>query len=87
VSSLPAPLDPRVTLRAVAPAYVAAARFPGLPFDWQVASAERALRAALLRDGLAPAVGYRLARYNDPTVLPPFRRNEVLIDLPGFEWP
>ncbi|GBF95132.1 hypothetical protein Rsub_07716 [Raphidocelis subcapitata] len=87
VSSLPAPLDPRVKARAVAPKFVAAARFSGLAFDWEVDSAERALRAALLRDGIAPAMGYRLARYNDPTVLPPFRRNEVLIDLPDFEWP
>jgi hypothetical protein len=26
----------------------------------------------------------RLARYNEPFVLPPFRRNEVLIDLADF---
>lgn len=60
-SSLPSPLDPRITTRRLAPRYAAAARFSGLAFDWEVAGEERALRAALLRDGLTPAIGYRLA--------------------------
>jgi hypothetical protein len=50
-------------------------------------AAERDLRGALLRDGLQPAIGYRLARYNDPFTPPFLRRNEVLIDLSDFEWP
>eukprot|EP00955_Chlamydomonas_euryale_P093386 364783-Chlamydomonas_euryale.AAC.7 len=49
--------------------------------------AERSLRDALLRDGLSPKRGYTLARYNDPTVPPAVRRNEVLIELEGFTWP
>jgi hypothetical protein len=28
----------------------------------------------------------RLARYNEPWLPPPFRRNEVLIDLNDFRW-
>ncbi len=48
---------------------------------------ERKLREALLRQGLDPAPGYVLARYNEPTVPPAVRRNEVLIELKGFQWP
>lgn len=88
-AALPAPLDARITARRVAPRLVAAARFSGWAFDWDVAREERALRAALLRDGLRPQRGFSLARYNDPSVPPPLRRNEVLIDLEAgsFEWP
>lgn len=65
----------------------AAAKFPGWPLEFEVVAAERDLRGALLRDGLQPAIGYRLARYNDPFTPPFLRRNEVLIDLSDFEWP
>ena len=47
--------------------------------------AEKALRAALERDGMEPEEGYVLARYNEPYVLPPVRRNEVMIALPELE--
>ncbi|KAI8463623.1 MAG: SOUL heme-binding protein-domain-containing protein [Monoraphidium minutum] len=87
VSALPAPLDTRVATKEIGARYVAATRFSGWALDWEVQSAERELRRALLRDGLAPAAGYRLARYNDPLTPPPLRRNEVLVDLPEFEWP
>jgi hypothetical protein len=87
VGALPAPLDPKVTTRRVAPQYVAASRFSGWAFDWEVDAAERALRAALLRDGLNPGLGYKLARYNEPTAPPFLRRNEVLIELQDYAWP
>jgi hypothetical protein len=87
VEKLPQPLDGRIRRRRVEGRYVAAARFSGFAFDWEVAAEERALRAALLRDGLEPALDFRLARYNEPTLPPFLRRNEVLIDLPEFEWP
>ena len=48
---------------------------------------ERRLRAALVRDGLRPAEGYTLARYNDPSTPGFRRRNEVMIELPGYELP
>jgi len=89
VSQLPAPTDGRVALRGVHLGYCAVARFTGWPLDHEVVSAELALRAALVRDGLDPEPGYRLARYATPTsTTPPFlRRNEVIIRLPGFTWP
>ncbi len=43
-------------------------------------------RAALARDGLKPAGAvWSLARYNDPSTPAPFRRNEVLLPLEGFD--
>ena len=53
----------------------------------QVVREEKALRAALLADELTPQPGSTLARYNEPSVPPPLRRNEVLIKLNNFQWP
>lgn len=64
---------------------VAAATFSGWPFKWEVAAAERALRGALVLDGLQAEEGYELARYNDPFTPPFLRRNEVLIRLRNFD--
>lgn len=86
-SSLPAPATPTVTTRKAPASYVAALRFSGWPLDWEVVRAERGLRDCLLRDGLLPEPGYQLARYNEPTVPPFLRRNEVLIRLEGYVWP
>jgi hypothetical protein len=84
---LPAPKDARVERRAEAGGFVAAVRFSGWPFEWEVAAQEAALRAALAADGLAAQPGYQLARYNDPLAPPFLRRNEVLIRLAAFDWP
>lgn len=53
----------------------------------QVVSAEKQLRQALQADNLDPQAGYLLARYNEPTVPPFLRRNEILIDLPDYKLP
>lgn len=45
-------------------------------------------RSSLRRDGLAELAtnsGYTLARYNDPSTPAPFRRNEVMVPLSGYE--
>lgn len=53
----------------------------------QVVAAERKLRSTLLSAGMSPQGSYVLARYNDPFTPPFLRRNEVLIELQGFELP
>ena len=53
----------------------------------KVVAAEKKLRSCLLSAGLVPKSSYVLARYNDPFTPPFLRRNEVLIDLEGFELP
>lgn len=87
VASLPEPANPRVTRKAEEPRYVAAIRFSGWPLDFEVVQNERSLRDMLLRDGHRPLPGYNLARYNEPTVPPFLRRNEVLVQLAAFPWP
>eukprot|EP00878_Enallax_costatus_P001910 GHUV01002072.1.p1 GENE.GHUV01002072.1~~GHUV01002072.1.p1 ORF type:complete len:392 (+),score=97.89 GHUV01002072.1:162-1337(+) len=87
VDTLPEPNSNKVVKKQIPGRYVAAIRFSGLPFDWEVTGAERQLRQAVIRDGLQPAAGYSLARYNEPFVPPPLRRNEVLIDLVDCDWP
>ncbi|KAI8464718.1 MAG: SOUL-domain-containing protein [Monoraphidium minutum] len=85
LSAAPAPAEgAAVALRSDPGGDFAAAVFSGVATPRACADAERALRDALLRDGLAPAAGWSLARYNDPGVPPARRRNEVLIRLePG----
>ena len=44
------------------------------------------LKQLMMVDGLLPADDIiRLARYNDPSTKPRFRRNEVLVKLEKFE--
>ena len=76
-----------VRLGVEAGGLVAVARFPGLPSDSEVLEAERGLRAALERDGLDARPGWRLARYNEPYIPGPLRRNEILVDLAAFAFP
>lgn len=86
-SQLPQPLSSKVQLKQEKGGYFGAVSFAGWPLDFEVVQQERKLREALLREGLNPEPGYVLARYNEPTVPPAVRRNEVLIELKGFQWP
>ena len=63
----------------------AAAAVPGLPSESDVREAEDRLRRELASEGIECEDGDELARYNEPFVLPPFRRNEVLIRLKNFQ--
>jgi len=79
-----------VRLGVEAGGFVAASRFSGAPSDAEVLAAERRLRAALERDGLGgpnASPGWRLARYNEPYIPGPLRRNEILVDLAAFAFP
>ena len=83
-SELPLPIE-RTVERAGVPARVlAVACFSGVESDADAQREAGKLRRALERDGLRTCSGYELARYNDPTTLGPFRRNEVLIELKDF---
>lgn len=84
---LPRARSGQVSARVEPPRIRAAVTFGGFPLDFEVERAERELRAALVRDGLQPEAGYLLARYNEPTVPPWLRRNEVLITLRDFQLP
>ncbi|MGE4070285.1 MAG: heme-binding protein [Lysobacterales bacterium] len=81
LATLPRPTDPRVELRSVAPRRVAAIRFSGRGTPAQFARAESSLKQLLTAAGLSTQGMPWTARYNAPWVLPPFRRNEVLIEL------
>jgi len=72
-----------VTLRKESVGTVAARAFTGLAFQGEVEEEAKALFAALRRDNVPfdESSGWRLARYNDPGTLPPFRRNEVMVKL------
>jgi hypothetical protein len=81
MDTLPRPTDSRVELRTLAPRRVAAIRFSGRGTPAQFAQAESSLKAMLTVAGIATRGSPWTARYNAPWVLPPFRRNEVLIEL------
>lgn len=65
----------------------AAARFAGVATDDLATEAERRLVAATRRDGhvVKSGVGASLAQYNDPATNPLRRRNDVLVELEGFD--
>ena len=65
----------------------AAITFNGIATDDAALRAESELDVALYAAGLtrAPGAAASLAQYNSPLVLPPVRRNEVLVQLQGFD--
>ncbi|GLC36581.1 hypothetical protein PLESTF_001275600 [Pleodorina starrii] len=84
--SLPAPNSPAVSLGRQEGGVVAARVFGGYAREEDARRQAEALRSSLERDGLQPAGGvWTLARYNDPSTPGPFRRNEVLLPLEGFD--
>lgn len=80
-AEVPTPTDPRVHIRVVPQARVAASRYSG---RWSQASYDEHctnLLRALAEHGLTPVGQPRFARY-DPPFKPWFlRRNEVIVDL------
>lgn len=81
LQTLPEPNDPKIQLRAVAPARFAVARFSGLAdrrsVDAKTAELEGCVRAQALR-AVGPA---SLAQYDPPWTLWFMRRNEVMIPV------
>jgi hypothetical protein len=70
LETLPAPLDPRVTLVALGRSRVAARRFGGWATAGRVAAQQAALLAALNDAGLEGGIP-KVAQYNPPWTLPP----------------
>jgi|UniRef100_A0A7V6DR84 hypothetical protein len=81
IESLPAPLDPRIKLKEVPAALMAAVRYSGL---WSLSiyeAQENRLRDFIRRHGLKITGPSIFARYNSPFMLWFLRRNEVLIPV------
>ena len=77
----PKPEDVNVTLRDVPASRVAAIRFSGR-FRNEASELRRQELAAWLKvRGLKHEADWRMAGYNPPWTLPPFRRNEVIVTL------
>jgi DNA gyrase inhibitor GyrI len=86
LEELPAATRSEVALGQVPGGYYAAAVFNGVATPSKSNEVEAQLRQQLQQEGLQAAGSeWLLARYNDPSVKPAFRRNEVLIPLADFD--
>ena len=87
-SAAPVPLsDANVTVKEIPGKVFAVKTFTGLGDDNSAKRVAAELRRDLQRDGLLVADDSKaiLAQYNDPGTLPPFRRNEILLQLNDFK--
>lgn len=83
VASAPPPLTPGVEVKEIPGGLYAVAAFSGIAGEGEAAERAAALAAQAAKDELpvVPGGKWTLARYNDPSVPPPFRLNEVLVPL------
>lgn len=86
-AALPAPRNPAIKVLQQPGGVYAAAVFNGVATPRQCADVQQQLLAALREAGLSPQDpdSWVLARYNDPSVKPRFRRNEILMQLRSFD--
>ncbi|XP_052173006.1 heme-binding-like protein At3g10130, chloroplastic [Diospyros lotus] len=77
----PRPLDERVVVREEAEKKYGVVRFGGTAAEEDVAGKAEQLRRCLERDGYKVVGELLLARYNPPWTLPPFRRNEIMLQI------
>lgn len=85
LSSVPSPATETVRVKERGEGLYAVASFSGVADPKAAAEQEARLRQALPGRGIvADGSGWLLARYNDPSTKPAFRRNEVLIPLKEF---
>ena len=83
---MPAPVADGVEVREQPGGCYAAASFSGVADARASADVEAALRRSMqARELEADGPDWLLARYNDPSTKPMFRRNEVLIPVRGFQ--
>lgn len=84
--SVPAPTADDVEVREQPGGHYAVASFSGIADARTSAEVEAALRTGMQSRQLeADGSGWLLARYNDPSTKPMFRRNEVLIPVRNFQ--
>lgn len=81
MDTAPRPLNPDVKLLEVPARRVAAVRFSGRSTESARQRNSKALTQWLSNAGIQTTSEPRWAGYNPPWTLPPFRRNEVLIDV------
>ena len=81
MDNAPRPLNADVTLVETEPRRVATIRYAWLATDKARATNAQALMDWIESQGLVAQSEPRWAGYNPPWTLPPFRRNEVLVDV------
>ncbi len=81
IASLPEPLDPSVTLRAVPGKKTAVIRYSGLHSESNLRDYSEKLEAWLEKKGFRAISRPRAASYDPPWTIPFLRRNEVHIDV------
>jgi hypothetical protein len=81
LASLPEPLDPAVTLRALPGKKVAVIRYSGLHSESNLRAFSEKLGVWLAEKGFSPLSQPRAASYDPPWTIPFLRRNEVHIDV------
>ncbi len=81
IDNAPVPLDPQVSLAEVPQKRVATVRFSGRSTESARERHTKALTRWMESQKLPATSKPRWAGYNAPWALPPFRRNEVLIDI------
>jgi hypothetical protein len=81
LATLPAPNDPRVTLKAVPARRMLAIRFSGTASDSLIQARTEEVRAYAVANRLTIVGEPLLAFYNPPWTLPVLRRNEVMFEL------
>lgn len=83
LNTAPQPSNPKVTLIEIEPKRVAAIQYNWLATDKARSRNTQALNDWIQSQGLDAQSEPRFAGYNPPWTLPPFRRNEVLVDISG----
>ena len=84
-SSLPAPNTESVSVSERPSGEYAAISFPGVAGPQAAAQKERELRALMQKRGVSAAGDeWYLARYNDPSTRPAWRKNEILVPVKDF---
>ncbi len=83
---MPSPQTDSVRVRERSEGRYAVASFSGIADPQIAVERESALRQAMQERGIvADGFDWLLARYNDPSTRPAFRRNEVLIPVKEFD--